>query len=618
LRGTEQAEITRKLAAVVLADIEGYSRLMADDELGTHRQFRRHIEGLAKPLLEIHRGQLVKTTGDGFLVMFDTADQAVDFAIEFQAGVESQNSDVPASKRLQFRLGINMGEIIIEEEDVFGEEVNLAARLEPLAPAGGIVVSQFVYQSACGRHDCQFQELGELQLKNISRPVTAYRMTVSPERKSRSVVAPAHRAGAVQSSDARPSPNRKPSLVVLPFKNLGGDVAHEYFCDGLTSDLIADLSKFDEMEIVTLQATLTHKDEAGLSQQIGTALGVDYALDGSVQKNLDSVRINARLLDVRTTRIIWSERFDRRFDDIFLVQDDIVQAVAGSLPINVSQFEHRRAIRKRLADMNAYDAFLRGRYLWDAHIDGNETRESLEECRKWLRLALQLDAQYGPPMSMLAYTYAWGWRQGWDDDSALELAEEYAKKALELEPNSYDVHWDLAYYYSTVRDFDNALEQYDIAYRLNRNDPLLMVEIAEFYSYLGRAEEGFPLVRKAMQINPNPPNYYIETMAWLLYFVGDYRGGLREIARLRKHSYSSRLMEAVLHAQLEQEHLSRGEADQAREQRRKSEIALERFRASRPDWTIEKELRACIFQSPEVEARWIHGLKLVNLPGGGD
>jgi len=339
----------RRLAAILAADVAGYSRLMHADEEGTHRRLTQIMRRTADPALAKHGGRLVKNTGDGFLAEFSSVVAAVRCALEFQESVGSLTAEDAPESRLAFRIGIHIGDVIIEQDDVFGDGVNIAARLEGLAPAGGILVSGVVEESVLGRLDCRFQDEGEQQLKNIARPVRAFRVI----------------SGAATPTNASPpSPKlpAQPSIVVLPFNNASGDPEQELLADGIAEDITLALSRFRPLFVIAHNSALSYKGRAVDVRQVGRELGVRYVLEGSVRKSGPRIRITSQLVQAETGSQLWSERLDRDLSDIFAIQDDITAAVAAAIEPTIDEAEHQRALRKSADHLGAWEAYHRG--LW--------------------------------------------------------------------------------------------------------------------------------------------------------------------------------------------------------------------------------------------------------------
>ena len=337
---------TRRLAAILAADVAGYSRLIGVDEGGTLQALKAIRAELIDPMIASHNGRLVKTTGDGLLVEFSSVVDALRCATEVQAGMVGRNATVAADKRIEFRIGINMGDVVVEDGDIFGDGVNVAARLEALAEPGGICVSARVQEDAAGKLDLTFDDLGEQALKNIARPVRAYRIATGAVSAS------------AQETPTLPLPD-KPSIAVLPFQNMSGDPEQEYFADGMVEEIITALSRIRWLFVIARNSSFTYKGQAIDVKKVGRELGVRYVLEGSVRKGGNQVRITAQLIEAETGAHLWAERFDGPLENVFEIQDRVAIAVAGVIEPALQAAEIRRSSSRPTDDLTAYDLYLR-------------------------------------------------------------------------------------------------------------------------------------------------------------------------------------------------------------------------------------------------------------------
>jgi adenylate cyclase len=343
----------RRLSAILAADMVGYSRLMEADEKGTLARLRTHRLELVDPVIAKNKGQIIKTTGDGMLVEFQSVADAVECAAEIQRRMARRNADVSPARWIQFRIGINLGDVIVEDDDIFGDGVNVAARLQELAAPNGICVSAAVRDQVGDRLDVAFEDLGEQNVKNIVRPIRIFRVLLEKEPSARAEGAKGDRDTVVA----------KPSLVVLPFVNMSGDPEQEFFVDGLTEDIITELSRFRELLVISRNSAFVHKGKAARVQDIAREFGVHYVVEGSVRKAGDRVRVTVQLIDAETDRHIWAERYDRKIEDIFAIQDEVSSAIVGTLPGRIEAAGHDRAKRKPPQSMAAYEYVLTGKIL---------------------------------------------------------------------------------------------------------------------------------------------------------------------------------------------------------------------------------------------------------------
>jgi TolB-like protein len=334
----------RKLAAILAADVAGYSRLTGIDEEGTLKRLRKLRRELINPAVSLHRGRIVKTTGDGILIEFPSVVDAVRCALDVQRGMDGRNADVQTEQRIEFRVGINVGDVVVEGDDLLGDGVNVAARLEGIADAGGICISEAAYQHIRDKLDLIFEDTGEQRLKNIARSVRVYRVRPS--------------GAAASSRPALPLPD-KPSIAVLPFQNMSGDPEQEYFADGIVEEIITALSRFRQLFVVARNSSFTYRGRTVDVKQVGRELGVRYVLEGSVRKAGNRVRITGQLIDASSGGHLWADRFDGDLEDIFDLQDKITGSVVGAIAPKIEQSEIERAKRKPTGDLVAYDYYLR-------------------------------------------------------------------------------------------------------------------------------------------------------------------------------------------------------------------------------------------------------------------
>jgi adenylate cyclase len=480
-----------RLAAVLAADMVGYSRLMEADERGTLARLRTHRIELIDPAIAKNQGRIIKTTGDGMLVEFQSVADAVRCAVEIQERMRRRNSDVADDRRIEFRIGINLGDIIFEDGDIFGDGVNIAARVEQLAEVGGICVTAAVHDQVDGRVDAAFEDLGEKLLKNIRRPVRIYRVAgQSPEPKP----APAKgqpAAGVV-----------KPTVAVLPFANMSGDPEQEFFVDGLTEDILTELSRRRELFVISRTSTFVYKGQAANLREVAQKLGARYLVEGSVRKAGDRLRVTVQLIDTASDAHIWAERYDRKLDDVFSIQDEITAAIVATLPGRLEAAQHDQLARMKPSSMAAYECVLAAKVMHH-----RSTRDDNVEALKLVDRALKLDPDY-------AHAHAWrgcilgqAWGYGWckDKDATLNEVAFELDKAMALDDNDADVHRILAAVAIMRSDMNRARYHQDRALTLNPNYDLVVVQMGELFTWLGRAEEGIEWIRKAMRLNPHHP-----------------------------------------------------------------------------------------------------------------
>ena len=483
--------VERRLAAILAADVAGYSRLMGLDEEGTLARLKAHLRDLIDPKIAEHRGRIVKTTGDGVLVEFASVVDAVRCALDVQSGMIPRNADVAEAERIEFRIGINVGDIIAEDQDVFGDEVNIAARLEGLAVPGGICVSARVKEDVYGKLDAAFDDIGEQQLKNIAKPIRAYRLrpkSTAPERLT------------------PPLPD-KPSIAVLPFQNMSGDPEQDYFADGIVEEITTALSRFKTLFVIARNSSFTYKHKATDARRIGTELGVRYVLEGSVRKGGNRLRITAQLIDTTTGIHLWADRFDGAIEDIFDLQDQVTTSVVGAITPSVERAEIDRALLKSTDSLAAYDHYMRGiasAYQW--------TREATTEALRQYYKAIELDPKFAMAYALAASCYSWQKLNGWVTDPASELAEtsRLVEQATRLGQDDAQVlGWSGAALASVVGQVDEGVALIDRALRLNPNlmDAWLSSGLAR--SVTGEWDVAIDHFARAMRLSPFDPMLFL-------------------------------------------------------------------------------------------------------------
>jgi len=413
-----ETRVQRRLAAILAADAVGYSRLIGADEEGTLAALKAHRLELIDPKVERHHGRIVKTTGDGALIEFASVVDAVRCAIDVQRGMAERNTGVPSDERIEFRIGINVGDIVIDGDDILGDGVNIAARLEGLAEPGGVLVSRAVRDQVRDRLDLVLEDLGEHELKNIARPVRVYRVRASVESKA----APAR-------GETLPLPD-KPSIAILPFANMSGDPEQEHFADGIAEDIITGLSRLRWLFVIARNSSFTYKGRNVDVRQVGRELGVRYVLEGSVRKGGNRIRITAQLGEAETGNHLWAERYDRALGDVFAIQDEITKSVIGCIGPELYTAEHDRLKRKPPQNLDAWESFVRGMFLYSQHSDAG-TKEALG----MLDRAVELDHGYAKAHGLRAVCLAWRAIQGWEDrDTAFAEVAEGANRAVACDP----------------------------------------------------------------------------------------------------------------------------------------------------------------------------------------
>ena len=530
----------RRLAAVLAADMVGYSRLMEADETGTLARLKTHRIELIDPAIAKNRGRIIKTTGDGMLVEFHSVVDAVLCAAEVQHRMAKRNVDVAPARWMQFRIGINLGDVIVEGNDIFGDGVNVAARLEMLADPGGICVSGAVRDQVGDRlEDIGFEDLGDQAVKNIARPIHVYRVRLEPASKAGQEDA--------KNTAAAPVLARKPSIAVLPLVNMSGDPQQEFFADGLTEDLITELSRFHDLLVISRNSTFVYKGKAVKMQEVARELGVDYLLEGSVQKSGDRIRVTVQLIDAETDRHIWAERYDRELEDIFAIQDEMTRAIVATLPGRVEAASHDRAKRKPTDNMAAYECVLAAKVLHH-----RSAREDNVEAQRLLDRAIALDRNYAHAHAWKACVLGQTWVYNWcaDRDATFQQVAAELEIALALDDNDSDVHRILAALNVNREDHDKAAYHQERALALNPNYDLVVVQQGELLTWLGRPEEGIDWIKRAMRLNPYHPERFWNHLGRACYCAEKYAEAVEAFSRITRPDYTHHAFLAATFAQM--------------------------------------------------------------------
>ena len=578
--------VERRLTAILAADVAGYSRLMGDDEEGTLAQLMAHRRALVDPKIEEHRGRIVKTTGDGMLVEFASVVDAVRCAVDIQRGMSERNAEAAVGKRIEFRIGINVGDIIIEGDDIFGDGVNVAARLEALAEAGGICVSERVQEDAQGKLDVAFEDIGEQQLKNIARPVRAYRVQLGAL------------AATPRASLALPD---KPSIAVLPFDNMSGDAEQEYLADGIVEAITAALSRIKSFFVIARNSAFTYKKRATNVRDIGKELGVAYLLEGSVQKAGNRLRITVQLIETEGGAHVWTGRYDGTLDDIFDLQDRITEQVAGALQPSIRIAEVERSRRKRPQDLGAYDYAMRAM----PHVWALEKEES-EKALELLDKALAVDPEYPLALSLAGWCHAQRSVYTWTDDIAESqvLARTLAERAAELSGDDPLILAVLGAVHTFIRNHGTARILLERAVAIDSNAAWAWSRLGWLDNYSDRSEAAIEKFERSMRLSPLDPmnfNNYIgigsahEVAQKYDEAIGFYRRGLEE----RPHAF-------WIYRNLASSLSGAGRMEEAKE-------AYAHMIRAYPDLTVPKLRQAMVF-TPAALDRMVANLTKLGLP----
>jgi len=560
----EPSSRKRKLAAILHADVVGFSRLMGEDEAGTHQalgELRRAVD----PLIAAHDGRIVGTAGDSLLADFSSVVDALNCAVEMQRAVRAINEPVPQQSRLELRIGVNLGDVIVDGDDIFGDGVNIAARLEALARPGTICISHTVYDQVRNKLDLDYRPLGSHRVKNIAQPVRAYAVGVPaaaprPSRRRRAFFAAAgvaaltaaglvawafHAGGGRELLGFGSTPKpvevaslaapallaNRTSVAVLPFKNLSDDPSQEYFSDGITEDIITALGRFSNLLVLAKSASFQFKGRNLSPGEIGRLLDARYLLDGSIRRADARVRVNAGLTEAATGRHVWSEGYDAELKDIFAVQTDIVRRAVGTVAVKLTRFEEERVLAKPTGSLAAYELVLRGR-----EVLANATHEKNDEARELFQHAIDLDPNYAAAYAALGGSHFEAVVSGWTEfrQEEIEQAETLAQKALALDPATTSAYRLLAIINMYKRRYDLALAQIDRALEINPSDAEIYSQRGIILVWAGRAAEAVPWLEGGLRFD-RAHSLTSQNLCMAYYFLGRYSdavdAGDRAVAR---------------------------------------------------------------------------------------
>jgi TolB-like protein/class 3 adenylate cyclase/Tfp pilus assembly protein PilF len=578
--------VERRLAAILAADVVGYAALMGADEAGTLRRLTDLRREFLEPLITEHRGRIVKLMGDGLLVEFASVVDAVACALAWQTGVAAQDED------LRFRIGINLGDVLVEDGDIHGDGVNIAARLEGVAEPGGICLSGDAYRQARGKVEAEFEDLGEQRLKNVAEPVSIYRLAGESA------------GGAVSVSSRNPLARPdKPSIAVLPFTNMSGDPDQEYFADGMVEEIITALTRIRWLFVVARDSSFSYKGQPVKLKQVSRELGVRYVLEGSVRKAGNRVRISGQLIDASTGAHLWADRFDGALEDVFDLQDQVTSSVVGAIAPRLERAEIERTRRKPTASLDAYDYYLRGMaavHTW--------TREGNDEALTMFRRAIELDPDFAAAYGMAARCYSQRKAGGWVVDRESEAAEteRLARRAAALGKDDAlalaTAGIALAY---VVGDITNGNAFIDEALALNPNLAWAWLFSSFVKVWIGEPEIAIECVNRAMQLSPQDFQHFNMQVGYALaHFAAGRYGEASSWAERAMRSHPNYTLAAGTFA------ASAALGGRLAE----AEEAVTRMRQDQPQMSISDLANSFPLQRPEDRAKWAEGLRKAGLP----
>jgi adenylate cyclase len=512
--------VERRLAAILAADVAGYSRLMGLDEAGTAQALRDH-RAAADPLVAQHGGRIVKTTGDGVLIEFGSVVGAVQCAIALQRLTTERNADSPGHRRMEWRIGIHIGDVLVEGDDILGDGVNIAARLEGIAEPGGICISDDAFRQVRGKIEAEFADIGEQSLKNIARPLRVYSIGPSPGTEQ-----------PTTSPTALPLPD-KPSVAVLPFTNMSADLEQEFFADGIAEDVITALSRYPSLFVIARNSSFTYKGRAVDVKQVGRELGVRYVLEGSVRKAGNRVRVTGQLIEAATGGHLWAERYDRDLTDIFAVQDEITASVSAAIFPTMERSERERAARKPTESLDAWECYYRG--MW--HFAKFEAVE-IERARSLFQRAINLDPQFAPAVATLALTYLNEITLFRPDlrGANLPLALDHSMRAVNIDATDATGHSALARSLWMSGRHDESLAQAEIAVRCDPNSAAAHGALGGARLWGGFPRQAIEPLQTAMRLSPFDPltPLWLHFIARAHYWSGNYKEAIAVARQLRQ------------------------------------------------------------------------------------
>ena len=575
----------RKLTAILSADVKGYSRLMGEDEVGTVQLLKEYREIMAQ-FIQQHRGRVVDSPGDNVLAEFASVVDATECAVKVQEKLNSLNSDLPENKRMEFRIGINLGDVIEDGARIYGDGINIAARVEGLAYGGGICVSGSVFDQIEGKTPLNYEYLGEQTVKNIKKPVRVYRINVKSEK--------------IFVFEREPELPDKPSIAVLPFENMSGDPTKEYFSDGLTEEIITGLSNIPSMFVIARNSTFTYKGKPVKVQQVSRELGVKYVLEGSVRSAGERVRITAQLIDGMTGQHLWAERYDRQMKDIFAIQDDITMKIMVAMQVKLTAGEDAFLGAKGTDNLEAYFLFLQAiAYFYEFSKDSNILS------RKKLEQAIALEPDYATAHGWLAGTYIFALWLSWDKSPQQSMAKavEHTQRCLALDDSNADALSIAGALYLVQRQWDKAIAAGERSVELSPNSANNHAMFAMTLKSVGRVNEAIAMIEKAIRLNPMTPEWYLHELGTYYRLQGRYEEAIAILKKNLDHNpdyLTSRINLTATYSMA-------GELDQARTE------AKEVLRKI-PDFSAEQFMKGFPYKDQKIIDDFIDNLCKAGLP----
>lgn len=631
----------RRLTAILSADVKGYSKLMGDDDDSTVDTITAYREIISE-LIQENQGRVVDTPGDNILAEFSGALNAVNSAIEIQKRLEIENGKLPTHRRMDFRIGVNLGDVIHKDNRIYGDGVNVAARIESLADPGGISISRGVFDQVKKKVRQGFEYMGEHEVKNISEPVRIYRVLLAKEYEGRIIGEPVYSSTKIKTPTAvaimallicsialflvfylrfnqiKPAsldkkvalqlPD-KPSIAVLPFDNMSADSDQEYLADGLTENIITALSKIPEMFVISRNSVFTYKKRSINLQQVGKELGVRFILEGSIQKSGERLRITGQLIDATTDHHIWADQYDRKIEDLFEIQDEITMHIVSALQVELTDGEQAKVRHQSTNSLKAWSYAVKGYSLYE-----RITKDENAEARALFIEAIDIDSEYAWAWTMLGYTYFVDTRYGWhgERDKSYKESLECALKSLEIDETIPDTHALLGVLKIWNKDYDEAIAAAERAISLGPSSAESHAELGMLYRYVGRFEESIRMTEKAIRLHPYYPDWYLYNLEYSYYYLGQYE---KAIATATKH------LELInerggtdtfwQHLILAQNYIRLGKDKEAQYH------AAEGLRQN-PDYTFKWEREGSMYKDPDLIEQQIEDLRKAGLTCEGE
>jgi adenylate cyclase len=570
----------RQLKSIVFADVAGYTRLMQENEVTTQRGVSE-LTALFDEACREFGGEMLEIRGDGIFALFKSAVNSVLFANTIQERIAAYNEKYEDDRKIHFRIGIHLGDVLQDEKFHFGDSVNIASRIEGIADPGGICISSAVYQQVKNAGELGYENLGLHQLKNIREAIEIFRVTSDTNTAMR-VSSP--RKQLFEKPKTEESHEVRPSVAVLPFKNISGGPDFDYFSDGVTEDIITNLSKFHNLFVISRGSSFVYKDRNLPAKQIGQELDVRYIAEGSVRTSGNRMRISVQLVDTETDQTLWTERYDRNLDDIFEIQDEISAIICNATSVKISGEENFRLSRLLPNSLEAYDNLLKGQQ----HVF-RYTKDDMRQARSLYEAAASIDPRYGRALAAIAQTLNFEWLFSWADESetTLDYALSIAHEAVSLDQGDARGYAGVGFVSLYQKKHDASIKAYERALQLNPNDADVISELADTYGHSGRSEEAVTLLKKAMHLNPFYPDEYLWNLGGAYYTLKQYENAIDAVNQMNNPTEGSRIL-AASYAQL-------GQLDIAREHAQKTlqahpDFSLDKWQAMMPDKFAEDSM----------------------------